>query len=382
MKKNNGNRFLIISFLITIIMSSVFIVPASTEVYADASFSGTAYINSKEGAYLRQGAGTNTKKLALLKHNTKVKVYSVVFTTNSNASSKRWFQVSVSNKTGYVRADLIKGLRHDVTKVAWAKDTINIRATPGLKSSVIGTYKKNAAFYVVMKAYAFGSKSTWYKVYNNNSFYYVCGDYITFKKPSGGASKVTTSTPVKKAPTEKALSVKQSAASRKVAEGAVKWAVIIANDNSFHYGNGAHAHHNGCYFCGTQPYAKRRYVVNWQKSYCCNPFVHAAYAHGGNEPTMLKKCRNYGSYDWNSYKRSKLFAKLGHPAKSALIKGDVLCYDGHVAMYIGNGKYVEASGGDDGRPGSRKWNNSISVKTLTDRRYSWFPQVYRYIGKN
>ena len=52
----------------------------------------------------------------------------------------------------------------------------------------------------------------------------------------------------------------------------------------------------------------------------------------------------------------------------------------YVALYIGNGKIAEASGGDDNVPNSEGWNNSIHIKTLTDGNYENFPRVYRYNG--
>lgn len=163
----------------------------------------------------------------------------------------------------------------------------------------------------------------------------------------------------------------------------IKWAKWIAGDNRFHYGVGDHAHHNGCYFCGTQRMKMNHGIKMPEFTYCCNPFVGAAWAHGGGDATAYKMCHNCNSWDFNKgqgYDSSKLFNKLGHPAKSKLKPGDVLCRDTHVALYIGNGKIVEASGGDDNVPYSNRWNNSIRVRELTDENYKNFPRVYRYNG--
>lgn len=177
-----------------------------------------------------------------------------------------------------------------------------------------------------------------------------------------------------------------STCAQDVINGACAWAEAIANDNRFHYGYGKPAHHNGCYFCGTNTLKGGRAktgVKNYEFSYCCNPFVHAAFSHGGGEPTMLKICQRGSSYDFHKgkgYDSSSLFRNLGHPAKSTLQKGDVLCKDNHVALYIGNGMLAEAAGGDDNNPGSAKWNKSIHVATLSDSRYNGFKRVHRYIG--
>ena len=124
-------------------------------------------------------------------------------------------------------------------------------------------------------------------------------------------------------------------------------------------------------------------VNDYEFSYCCNPFVHAAFAHGGNEKTMLQVCKNGSSYDYHlgkGYDVSPLFVKISKPSMSQLKKGDVLCSSNHVVLYLGNGKIAEAAGGDDNVPYSDKWNNSIRVCTYTESRYSGVHGVYRYIG--
>ena len=197
--------------------------------------------------------------------------------------------------------------------------------------------------------------------------------------------------PVKKSypGTYPTLAIKKSNA--QVIADAIVWGKWIARDNSFHYGytnksRTIDAHHNGCYFCGTNVThggRSKKGIVDYKKTYCCNPFVGAAWAHGGGDSVALKLCQNGTSWDFHvgrGYDTSNKFKKMGHPAKSKLKAGDVLCNSSHVALYIGDGQLVEAASGDDNVRNSAKWNNSIRITNLTTARYRSFTRVYRYVG--
>lgn len=158
---------------------------------------------------------------------------------------------------------------------------------------------------------------------------------------------------------------------------AVEWAKRIAKDNNFHYGHGSHAHHNGCFYCGTQKLKEGHGIKEWETTYCCNPFVGAAWAHGGGDAQAYKMCHNCNSWDFGtgsgSYDKSSLFDKVSLKSIKA---GDVLCSDSHVALSIGGGKVVQAGHEDDNKIKSKSWNDSIAEGT-----WSGYKRAYRYNGK-
>ncbi|MBQ9014997.1 MAG: C40 family peptidase [Firmicutes bacterium] len=160
-------------------------------------------------------------------------------------------------------------------------------------------------------------------------------------------------------------------------DAAVQWALRIAADNSFAYGTGRNAHHNGCYFCGTN-YGPRKYMKpsrRYKKTYCCNPFIHAAYAHGAQHPKMLAACRRGAAIgmEKKTYRGFGCWKCVGKPAYRKLQKGDVLVKHDHVAMYIGKQRMVEASGGN--------WSaSSISAHHMSKKDYRKFSFVMRYTG--
>lgn len=177
-------------------------------------------------------------------------------------------------------------------------------------------------------------------------------------------------------------SLKITKTNAEVIADTILWIKWIAGNNSFHYGHGKEAHHNGCFFCGTQPSSKKKAgIVDYERTYCCNPLVGAAWAHGGCVPQALDLCRKGKSWNFekgSGYDKSSLFDNLGKPDMSKLKKGDVLCSDTHVAQYIGDGKIAEAGHEDDNKKNSKSWNTSIRVTELTSLRYNKFKRIHRF----
>ena len=103
--------------------------------------------------------------------------------------------------------------------------------------------------------------------------------------------------------------------------------------------------------------------------------MHAAYAHGAQNPKMLAGCKkaNGIGMEKSTFYKFKCWKCVNKPAYKKLQKGDVLVKSNHVAMYIGGGKMAEASGGG--------WTaGSIAVKKMSKSRYNGFSYVMRYKG--
>lgn len=165
-------------------------------------------------------------------------------------------------------------------------------------------------------------------------------------------------------------------------EAAVQWGIDIANDDSFTYGTGMRAHRCGCYFCGTNvgpvKNKKGKSLVNghsYAKTYCCNPFVHACFAHGAGDQNMLNACKNGKSVSMTvgSFTRYGHWKSAGKPAYSDLRRGDVIVSNSHVMLYIGDGQVVHA--------GSEGWDSgSICIDNLSPGYYKSYDFVMRYTG--
>lgn len=105
-------------------------------------------------------------------------------------------------------------------------------------------------------------------------------------------------------------------------------------------------------------------------------FVGNSYVWGGNSLTNGIDCSHFvwqiltrcGAYD-GEYTTSYGWRSLGEEVKSLADAkaGDVVCYDGHVALYDGNGKIVEALNEDQGIVDTRKVDSDT---ILTIRRFT------------
>lgn len=387
LKKNRAalNIFLVIVLMALSLLACAFVSDAAS------SLEGKGRVNCSVGAILRSGPTTKSTNLAVLPNGAAVEIKKEVFTSKKKAGAKyKWYMVNTGAGAGYIRSDLVKVTSYGSMKIKASKKT-PYRSGAGTKMKKKGTLKKNASVTVVMEARANGSTAVWYKIRKGSKYFYVKKSGLKAVSSSTSSSQGTTSTTsttstTAAAQSNPAVEVVQSAEALKVVNGACSWAVTIAGDNRFHYGLKPNSQHNGCYFCNTQTITGGRSklgVNDYEFSYCCNPFVHAAFAHGGKEQTMLQVCQRGSSYDYHrgkGYDNSPLFAKLGKPAMEDLKKGDVICFDNHVMLYLGGGKIVESAGGDDNVPYSDSWNNSIRVCTLTEARYAKAYGAFRYIG--
>lgn len=81
----------------------------------------------------------------------------------------------------------------------------------------------------------------------------------------------------------------------------------------------------------------------------CSGFVLAVYKHFGK------------TLSHSSSSQASAGVKVDNPSESNMLPGDIVCYLGHVAIYIGDGKIVHASNHKDGIKISDKWDYKTVV---------------------
>lgn len=143
----------------------------------------TGYIDSSNGAYIRKSASTSSGKVAAFKDRTKLTIIREVFTsTTSTSDTSKWYQVTASGKSGYIRGDLVSDISYpQVTSAITGR--ANYRKGPGIKMSVKGSYRKGATVNVCMASTPVssvqGSSSTWYKIKTGSGYSYIASTYIS-----------------------------------------------------------------------------------------------------------------------------------------------------------------------------------------------------------
>lgn len=172
-------------------------------------------------------------------------------------------------------------------------------------------------------------------------------------------------------------------------QAAVKWAVNIANDDSFSYGQKPKTSKVGCYFCGTN---QKRKPAGYEKTYVCLTFAEAAFAHGAGDPEMLAECKagqHCMSANESNLTKYSCWQKIGlaKDLKVAdLQPGDVLVYftssgydNGHVAIYAGGNNMVDAEGIKDcWGPNSIAVRNKAASMLVSAAKFSSKSYVMRY----
>ena len=284
-----------------------------------------------------------------------------VATTTTSSTSSSFTVTSLSNLTG---------------KVATSSSPLNVRSGPATTYKVVGSLKKGKTFSITGKTTV--GNMLWYRFkYNSSTTAYANATYVTTSVDSAIESKSATTDTT-------------NSRTLKARQAAVDWAIKIANDNSFHYGRSSWAHHNGCYYCGTNQTAGNAKFKDGAsasealKTYCCNPFVTAAYNHGAGAKEVDCKTSSMRvglANDTNKVFKTKSWMLVTKPSKITSLKvGDILLTPTHAMLYAGNGKVVHAAHHDNGSSNKDYWNDSIKVNVCTDYQWNRTTKIYRYLG--
>ena len=254
----------------------------------------------------------------------------------------------------------LEGLNFDVFPYSGKGDTLK-------RGDILSYAKKSGGghvwIYLGENKYIDGSRTNnWFSHWNtadsvdeNVSDYHY---YLVIRKRGSSSS----------APATASQRVSQSA------QGAIDWATMIANDDSYTYGHGSFE----CCICNN---------LNIKK-FTCMPFIAAAYAHGANDPILMKNGRHVlnlhdGNFEGELAQVWKKRGTCQDLSFSDLQPGDVIIKysadneHGHAWMYGGDDTVIEAvpSGIKVDQGAERYFNSYKSAGGSPSKNY-----VCYYIG--
>ena len=273
-------------------------------------------------------------------------------------TSDGWYKVTSGSVTGYIRAEyLVVGDEATCISVQKRVATVTTPERLNLRQYASTTSR-------VLVALPSGAKATvtdesiegWIGVQYNGKTGYISSLY---------ASVETTYSYAESKEEEAARLAAEEAArqAEEAARRAAEEAARVESNRQQQYANAA----NKTYYppSGTGGQA----VVDYAMQFVGNPYVL-----GGSSLTNGIDCSNfvmriYEAFGVSLPHHSYKLRFVGHEVSADEIKpGDIICYEGHVSIYAGDGKCVHASNRKDGIKVSPKWNYThvITIRRIFD----------------
>ena len=238
-----------------------------------------------------------------------------------------WYEIKSGSVTGYVKGeycvtgdDAVELAKQVGTRIATVTTTtLKVRQEPGLDTTVLGMVPIEDQLVVTEEL------DDWVKVNIEEGDGYVSTDYVTLSKEFVQAES--------KAEEEARLAKEE--ADRKAAQAAARRAAEKSNSSGG--GQVMYASGNGS--------EMGRAVANYALQFVGNPYVY-----GGTSLTNGADCSGFVMSVYANFGVSLPHSSAADRNVGAAVNGlanaqpgDLVCYSGHVALYIGNGQIVHAS---------------------------------------
>ena len=268
-----------------------------------------------------------------------------------------WYKISSGSVEGYVKAeycvtgeDAVEMAKEVGTRIATVNTTtLKVREEASLDAAVLGLVPIEDQLIVVEEL------DGWVKVDIEEGYGYVSNEYVDLSTEFVKAES--------KAEEEARLAkerAEQEAARKAAAEAAAKAGKSSKKESS----GGAYAD-TGVYASGGS--ANGQNVVNFACQFVGNPYVY-----GGSSLTNGTDCSGfvmsvYKEFGVNLPHSSSADRSVGATVGSLAEAqpGDIVCYSGHVGIYIGNGQIVHASTARTGIIiGSATYRNILSIRRI------------------
>lgn len=276
-----------------------------------------------------------------------------------------WYKITSGNVTGYVKAEYcvtgeaaVELAKEVGTRLAVVTTTtLKVRENPSIDATVLGLVPVDEELYVTEEL------DGWVQVAIEEGDGYVSTEYVTLKTTFVQAES--------KAEEEARLAREEE--ERKAAQAAAAAATAAQNSRSNKNNNNKNnGNKNSGSTAPSVSISGGSSSGNAVASYACQ-FVGNPYVYGGSSLTNGADCSGfvmsvYRNFGVSLPHSSTADRSVGYAVEGGLANaqpGDLICYSGHVAIYIGGGQIVHASSAKTGiKISNAGYRNPVAVRRI------------------